>query len=215
MSHVCLQHGSKVSRGRARGKVWKQQVWIIRKEMPRVQGQQCVRDRRGLCKPEAKAECARQLEDKFVQNCSPGKGRGWAEAGSVQSVQEAGEGQLCVLGSGEGGGWRGLERVGRLLEGQQVVKSEGTPSPVAWGTAPHPVRLRIDPLWLCLSPPPRINSPLLSSPPMSFLPSPHRLDAHHTVLCQLPPPVKCMCPACVSVHLVTSGLGDRAGCSFS
>lgn len=57
---------------------------------------------------EVKAECARQREGKFVQNCSPGRGE--RQAGVQRSVQEAG-GLLCVLGRGEGrenrGAWRG------------------------------------------------------------------------------------------------------------
>lgn len=42
-----------------------------------------------------------------------------------------------------------------------MVESEGTPFPCGLGDSPHPIRLRADPLWLCLSPPPRIGPSLL------------------------------------------------------
>lgn len=64
----------------------------------------------------------------------------------------------------ERGRW-GLEMGEGLLEGRQVVESEGTPFPCGLGDDPHPVRLRADPLWLCLSPP-KIDPSLLLHPPL-------------------------------------------------
>lgn len=92
---------------------------------------------------------------------------------------------------GPGGGEEGL------LEGRQVVESEGTPFPCGRDN-PHPIRLRADPLWLCLFPPsPESTLPSSSIPLCDFLhhPPPPLLPASHTVLCQLPPPVRCKCLA--------------------
>lgn len=120
------------------------------------------RSQGGVCK---------QRGGNFVQNCSPGRGE--RQAGVQRSVQEAGVGwgggALCVLGRGKAGRERrGLEKRGKgLLEGWQVVESEGTPFPCGLGNDPrptHPVRLGAGPLWLCQSPPPQ-NRPFPPPPP--------------------------------------------------
>lgn len=99
-------------------------------------------------------------------------------------------------GWGEPGAWRGGEG---WLEGRQMVESEGVPFLCGLGDDPQPVRLRADPLWLCLSPAPQ-NRPFPPSPsplcdflqPPSAPPTPSHT---HTVSCQLPPPVRCKCLA--------------------
>lgn len=206
MSQVCLQQGSRDFRGAGGGRPGKCVRWwrCLRAEDV-ARGERNARGARETGADElerwssqagsVKAECARQREGAFVQNRSPGKGeRG---AGVQRSVQEAGGGLPCVLGRGEGGesrgAWRGWEG---LLEGRQVVESEGIPFPCGLGDAPQPVRLRVDPLWLCLSPPsPESTLPSSSVSLRGFFHPPLRSPLHTHSLVSAAPPVRCKCLA--------------------
>lgn len=105
-------------------------------------------------------------------------------------------GACCVCwGEGKAGRAEGPGG-GRVVEGRQVVESEGTPS-LRPGARPPSIRLRAHPLWLWLSPPPQ-NRPFPPSPsPSVIFPAPPPLPASHThtISCQLPPPSRCKCLA--------------------
>lgn len=130
----------------------------------------------------SEAACASQPESECVQNYSRGGGqREGAKAERARSWAA-----VCV---GQQGARRGRrrEQEGRLRDGRWW-NVRAPPSPVTWGGGPRPVRLRADPLWLCLSAPPPNHDPFL------LLHSPLLPDTH-TVWCQLPPPARCECPA--------------------
>lgn len=228
MSQVCLQQGprdfSGVRGGRegapeeacANKSVRDQGVWSVGRETHGVPGKLSVSWRaEGLASWKRRRSVQDSERAKLCKIVAQGGERG--EQACKGACKRPGGCCVC-WGEGRVGRAEGPGEGGRVVRGWQVVESEGIAFPCGLGDDPHPVRLRADPLWLCLSPPPQNRPfPPSSSPSVisSFPPHPTPLPASHThtVLCQLPPPVRCQCLA-RSGHLVTSGLGRRVRVQF-